>query len=119
MGPNGTSRELRHLRGARPHSGERSAGPDVKVDFAATNTPVFALDRMRGGAGRLHRTPSAPAIPGPANQATPRPRRRLVAFSVMSRSACAASWWRFPVSAARQDEAKTSSSIVASSSSSR
>jgi hypothetical protein len=86
VGPNGTSRELRHLRGARPrpHSGERSAGPEVKVDFAAANTPVFALDRTRGGPGGFTRTPSASAVPGPPNQATPQPRRRLVAFSVMS-----------------------------------
>jgi hypothetical protein len=46
VGPNGTSRELRHLRGARPrpHSGERSAGPDVKSGLAAANIAVFALD---------------------------------------------------------------------------
>jgi hypothetical protein len=35
VGPNGTSRELRHLRGAppRPHSRERSAGPDLIADL--------------------------------------------------------------------------------------
>jgi hypothetical protein len=65
VGPNGTSRELRHLRGARPHSGERSAGPDVKVDFAAANTPVFALDRREEGPGGFTERQALPRFPVP------------------------------------------------------